>query len=148
MSAPEPSGPIAPLLARVGDGPIAATECAALVGHDAAGAVVTFEGVVRDHDGGRTVRWLDYSAHPEAEAVLRAVAEEVAAAHPGTRIAAAHRVGRLAIGDVALAAAVSAAHRDRAFAACAALVDAIKERVPIWKEQGFADGSTEWVGSA
>ena len=110
-----------------------------------AGAVVSFAGVVRDHDGGRTVTLLEYEAHPTAEAVLREVAEEIARDPAVVAVALSHRVGVLAIGDVALAAAVSTAHRADAFAACARLVDEVKKRVPIWKRQVFADGTEEWV---
>lgn len=109
------------------------------------GALVVFEGVVRDHDRGAAVRSLDYRAHPEAERFLADVCAEVAAAS-GLRVAAAHRVGHLAIGDVALVAAVAAPHRAEAFATCARLVDEIKARVPIWKRQELADGHSEWVG--
>jgi molybdopterin synthase catalytic subunit len=122
-------------------------ECVTAVENDHAGAIVTFAGVVRDHDEGRGVRWLRYSAHPSADSVLREVVAETAAAYPGTRIAAVHRVGDLSITDLALACAVASAHRGTAFAACAALVDEIKTRVPIWKEQGFTDGTTEWVSA-
>ena len=135
------------LFARVDDTPITVEECTDAVADKAAGAVVTFAGVVRNHDEDRGVTWLRYSAHPSAEAVLADVVRDVAMAHPGCRIAAAHRVGDLGIGDIALACAVASAHRAAAFAACAALVDDIKNRVPIWKEQGFADGSTEWVAA-
>jgi len=135
------------LFARVDDTPITVEECTDAVGDATAGAVVSFAGVVRNHDEDRGVTWLRYSAHPSAQSVLDEVARAVAAAHPGCRIAAAHRVGDLGIGDVALACAVAAAHRAEAFAACAALVDEIKARVPIWKEQGFTDGSTEWVAA-
>ncbi|MCM3689070.1 molybdenum cofactor biosynthesis protein MoaE [Kocuria rosea] len=110
------------------------------------GAVVSFSGVIRDHDGGRGVTSLDYTCHPSAGEVIQAVAQAVAEQFPGVRIWAAHRVGHLQIGDSALEAAVAAAHRRLAFAACAALVDRIKTEVPIWKEQRFTDGSTEWVG--
>lgn len=126
-----------------------------------AGAVVSFSGVVRNHDGGRSVERLSYTAHPSAEHVLAEVVAEVVARHSdssgaaGTpsgaggkiRIWAAHRVGPLQIGDAALVCAVSAAHRGQAFAVCSELVDLIKERVPIWKEQFFTDGSVEWVGA-
>ncbi|CAD5995207.1 molybdenum cofactor biosynthesis protein MoaE [Agreia sp. COWG] len=141
------SAPAVVAIAGVVDGPIDVDTCVAAVENEHAGAVVTFAGVVRDHDEGRGVTWLRYSEHPTADAVLRAVTADVAAAHPGTTVAALHRVGDLAIGDVALACAVASAHRAEAFAACAALVDEIKARVPIWKEQGFVDGSTEWVAS-
>lgn len=108
------------------------------------GAMVTFEGVIRDNDHGESVELLDYEAHPEAEAFLRAVCEEIAEEF-GVRVAAAHRVGRLGVGDVALVASVASAHRADAFAACSALVDRIKERTPIWKRQHLATGTTEWV---
>ncbi|MEV3902674.1 molybdenum cofactor biosynthesis protein MoaE [Mycobacterium sp. NPDC050551] len=120
-----------------------------LVAHESAGAVVGFAGVVRDHDGGRTVRRLEYSAHPTAAQVLEEVAAELAAAGHGVRaIAVSHRIGPLAIGDAALVAAVAADHRGAAFETCARLVDAVKDRLPVWKHQFFGDGSDEWVNSA
>lgn len=109
------------------------------------GAVVTFAGVVRDHDHGEGVSALDYRAHPDAERILGEVCAELAAER-GISIAAEHRVGALDIGDVALVAVVAAPHRAEAFAACSELVDRIKERTPIWKRQHLADGATEWVG--
>lgn len=116
--------------------------------HD--GAVVVFEGIVRDHDGGRDVTALEYEAHPEAQRFLEEACDRAIAATPGIRLAAAHRVGPLSVGDVALVAVVASAHRAEAFAACAALVDDIKQSVPIWKRQRFsgADGGaySEWVG--
>lgn len=117
----------------------------AAVGSDADGAVVTFCGVVRDHDGGRTVRSLDYRAHPDAERFLADIVERVHA-ETGLLVAAAHRVGDLRIGDVALYAAASAGHRAEAFAACEQLVEEIKRGVPIWKRQHYDDGVSEWVG--
>jgi len=110
-----------------------------------AGAVVSFQGVVRDHDDGRTVTLLEYEAHPSAAAVLDAVAAEIAADPAVYALAVSHRVGRLEIGDVALVAAVSTAHRAAGFAICARLVDEVKARLPVWKRQVFADGSEEWV---
>jgi molybdopterin synthase catalytic subunit len=110
-----------------------------------AGAVVSFAGVVRDHDHGRQVTRLEYEAHPSAEAVLKEVAAEIAADPAVIAVAVAHRVGPLEIGDVALAAAVACAHRGAAFAACARLVDEVKARLPVWKHQIFADGTDEWV---
>jgi len=135
--------------AAVTEGPILLTEHEHLVAHQAAGAVVGFAGVVRNHDGGREVLRLDYSAHPHAEQILFEVLAAVAAEAPGVRaVAASHRVGTLLVGDAALVAAVSADHRAAAFAACARLVDAVKERLPVWKHQFFADGTDEWVNSA
>lgn len=123
----------------------AAIEAFVTTGSD--GAVVTFEGVIRDHDHGSGVSALDYEAHPDAGSFLRAVCEEVAAS-TGLRVAAAHRIGHLVVGDVALIAAVASPHRADAFAACAHLVDLIKERTPIWKRQHLDDGVSEWVGLA
>jgi molybdopterin synthase catalytic subunit len=124
---------------------VAAHEAA--VAHPAAGAVVSFAGVVRDHDGGRQVSRLVYEAHPTAAAVLEEVAAEIAKDPSVKAIAVSHRVGPLAIGDVALAAAVATAHRAEAFALCARLVDTAKARLPIWKHQHFTDGTEEWVNS-
>ncbi|QBJ95215.1 molybdenum cofactor biosynthesis protein MoaE [Rhodococcus sp. ABRD24] len=109
------------------------------------GAVVVFTGVVRDHDGGRSVSALEYQAHPDAERFLRRCCERVSA-RSGLPVAAVHRVGQLTIGDLALVAAVAAPHRAEAFAACAELVECIKAEVPIWKRQQFASGISEWVG--
>lgn len=132
--------------AVVTEEPLDVEEHARLVSGRAVGAVVSFSGIVRDHDGGRGVRALEYSGHPGAGEVIARVAAQVAAAHPAVQaLAVSHRVGPMAVGDVALAGAVSAAHREDAFAACAALVDEVKLQLPIWKRQEFADGSEEWV---
>ena len=120
----------------------------AAVEHPAAGAVVSFVGAVRNHDHDRAVEYLEYEAHPDASAVLETVAQEILDAHPVYAVAVAHRVGRLEIGDAALVAAVSADHRGQAFAAAAALVDLVKERLPVWKHQYFTDGTDEWVNCA
>ncbi|MBX7448065.1 molybdenum cofactor biosynthesis protein MoaE [Mycolicibacterium sp. 3033] len=135
--------------AELTERPIDATEHEALVAHHAAGAVVSFAGVVRDHDGGRSVIRLEYSAHPSAAQVLADVAAEVASDSSGVRaIAVSHRVGPLQIGDAALIAVVAADHRGAAFQTCAQLVDRVKELLPVWKHQFFVDGSDEWVNSA
>jgi molybdenum cofactor synthesis domain-containing protein len=131
--------------AAVSEEPLSVDEHAALVNDVRAGAVVTFSGVVRDHDGGRTVRELEYVGHPSAEDIMAEVAADLAL-RPGIRaIAVSHRLGLLAIGDVALAAAVSADHRAAAFAVCSDLVDEVKRRLPVWKRQVFGDGEEEWV---
>ena len=133
-------------LAGVTADPIDPDAVAAAVVGDGHGALVVFHGIVRDHDGGRPVVSLGYEAHPSAETRLRTVAEEVADAVPGVRLAVVHRTGELAIGEFALVCAVAAAHRAEAFDACARLVDELKLAVPIWKHQRFADGGSEWVG--
>ena len=148
--------------------PISVAQAIAAVESDTAGAVVSFSGVVRNHDGGKPVERLSYSAHPTAHQVMADVVAQLAAEHAGhalgtdavgtdavgtaaggepVRIWAAHRVGMLEIGDPALVCAVSASHRGQAFEVCSELVDRIKEQVPIWKEQFFSDGSVEWVGA-
>ncbi|MGV0774667.1 molybdenum cofactor biosynthesis protein MoaE [Mycolicibacterium elephantis] len=137
------------LRAEVTEHVIELAEHEALVAHESAGAVVGFAGVVRDHDGGRTVTRLEYSAHPSAQQTLADVAAEIAADCHGVRaIAVSHRIGALQIGDAALVAAVAADHRAAAFETCARLVDMVKERIPVWKHQFFADGTEEWVNSA
>lgn len=143
--------------------PISVDQALAAVESDTAGAVVSFSGVVRNHDGGKPVQRLSYSAHPTAHQVMadvvaQLVAEQAAgsggtAGEPGSaparpvRIWVAHRIGMLEIGDPALVCAVSAAHRGQAFAVCSELVDRVKAQVPIWKEQFFTDGTVEWVGA-
>jgi len=120
----------------------------AAVDDPAAGAAVSFVGRVRDHDGGRSVTALEYHGHPSAAAVVAAVAAEIADREGVLALAVVHRVGLLTIGEVAIVAAVSAAHRGTAFAACSDLVDEVKKRLPVWKRQVFDDGTDEWVGSA
>jgi molybdopterin synthase catalytic subunit len=135
--------------AAMTDHPIHLAEHEELVSHQSAGAVVGFVGMIRDHDGGRRVVRLEYSAHPTAEQVIAEVVGDVAERSEGVRaIAASHRIGVLHIGEAALVAAVAADHRQAAFATCALLVDTIKARLPVWKHQFFDDGTDEWVGSA
>ncbi len=129
--------------------PIELAEHEELVSHQSAGAIVGFVGMIRDHDGGRRVVRLEYSAHPSAEQVMAEVVADVADQSDGVRaIAASHRIGVLHVGEAALVAAVAADHRQEAFTTCARLVDIIKARLPVWKHQFFDDGTEEWVGSA
>jgi molybdopterin synthase catalytic subunit len=134
-------------LLRLQDTPIDPAEVTKAVDDAAAGGVVTFTGLVRDNDGGRGVRELEYVAHPDAEAALRKVADGVAAERPVRALAAVHRVGLLQVGDVAVVVAAAAAHRGEAFDAARRLIDDLKQTVPIWKRQVFTDGTQEWVGS-
>ena len=134
-----------PLIAQVVDAPLSIAEHEDAVADKRAGAVVSFCGVVRDHDGGRSVTELEYVGHPSATEVIAEIAREFAARDDVHAVAVSHRVGLLAIGDVALACAVSASHRGQAFTACAELVDEVKKRLPIWKRQVFTDGAEEWV---
>ena len=134
-------------LVDIRDAPLSVDEVLAAVADPAAGGTVVFAGAVRDVDGGRDVTRLDYTAHPRAMDELRSVAESVAARFPVVAAAVVHRVGELAIGDLAVVLAVACPHRGEAFEAARALIDELKETVPIWKHQVFDDGSQEWVGT-
>src|SRR5262245_4223105 len=108
------------------------------------GGVVLFVGRVRDSARGRGVRRLDYEAYPAmAVSEMEALARE-AGGHGAGRVALVHRTGRLEVGEIAVAIAVAAPHRAAAFDACRWLIDALKQRVPIWKKEWYDDGS-EWV---
>lgn len=129
------------------DTPLDVAEVLAAVQDPAAGGVVSFTGLVRDHDGGRGVTELEYEAHPGAQEAMAAVAERIAGELPVHALAAVHRTGLLAVGDVAVVVAASASHRDQAFEAARRLIDDLKATVPIWKRQVFLDGEQEWVGT-
>lgn len=135
------------LRAEVVDTPLSVDEHVALVADPSAGAVVSFAGVVRDHDSGRNgVRELEYVGHPTARSTIKDIAADIAGKHSGVRkLAVSHRIGLLTVGDTALACAASAEHRREAFVACLELVDEVKRRLPVWKRQRFDDGSEEWV---
>lgn len=133
-------------LARITDQVIDPREVERAVWSTADGAMVTFSGLVRDHDGGRgDVQHIEYSAHPTAQDVLTRLCEAVSAEHSGT-VGAVHRVGVLPVGEIAVVAVAVAPHRAEAFAACSELIERLKHEVPIWKRQRFSDGLTEWVG--
>jgi molybdopterin synthase catalytic subunit len=135
-------------MAEVRSEPLSVDEVHDAVADPRAGGIALFTGTVRDHDHGRDVQRLSYSAHPTAEAELRRVCEKIAADFEVTAIAAVHRVGDLAIGDLAVVVAVSCPHRAEAFTACRALIDELKQSIPVWKHQVFGDGESEWVNSA
>ena len=135
-------------LIAVRDSELSVDEVRAAVADPRAGGLALFAGAVRDNDHDRDVAALSYSAHPSAEAELRRVAEVIAEKFAVIGIAAVHRVGDLEIGDLAVVVAVSCPHRAEAFDACRALIDLLKASVPIWKHQRFAEGDSEWVGSA
>jgi molybdopterin synthase catalytic subunit len=135
-------------LAELREEPLSVDEVYAAVTDPAAGGIAVFAGTVRDHDHGRSVTELSYSAHPSAADELRKVAEKIAQRFDVHAVAAVHRVGDLAIGDLAVVVAVSSGHRGTAFEACRALIDDLKATVPIWKHQRFASGDSEWVNSA
>jgi len=114
-----------------------------------AGGIALFVGAVRDHTPqhpGDQVTGLEYTAHPMAREQLDEVVRKIAVEFPGTALAAVHRTGELAVGDLAVVVAASSAHRAEAFAACRALIDTLKHEVPIWKRELFRDGSHTWVG--
>ena len=134
-------------LIAVRESELSVDEVRAAVADPAAGGIALFAGAVRDTDHDRRVTGLSYSAHPSAAGELRRVAEVVAEKYPVIGIAAVHRVGDLAIGDLAVVLAVSCPHRAEAFDACRNLIDILKASVPIWKHQRFDDGTAEWVGT-
>lgn len=138
------------LWTAVSDSPLDVAAHVARAGCAAAGAVATFVGQVRDHDPDVTgeVVGIEYSAHPDAPAVLERVAARWAADREVLGVAVSHRVGHLSVGDPAIVAAVATAHRRRAFEVCAELVEQVKAELPVWKRELLADGSHVWVGSA
>jgi len=131
-------------VAAIRDEELDAARLTEAVGDDQAGATVTFTGVVRNHDHGRSVTGIQYVGHPSAASIIAEVAGEFTDRAGVRVIAIEHRVGTLVVGDLAMVAAVSASHRAQAFGTCSDLVDRIKERLPIWKHQQFADGTAEW----
>jgi molybdopterin synthase catalytic subunit len=110
------------------------------------GAIVTFEGRVRDHNDGRAVRGLAYQAYAElAEAEGAKIIDEACARFEILHAVCAHRIGELGLGELAVWVGVAAAHRDAAFAACRYIIDEVKSRVPIWKREHYAQGEAEWL---
>ncbi len=133
-------------LFEVREAPLSADEALAAVRRPEAGGIALFLGMVRDHNDGRAVTLLEYEAYvPMAKKEMRAIAGEIESEIDGVRLAVLHRVGRLEVGDTAVICAASAPHRGEAFRACRALIDRIKERVPVWKREHGPDGPY-WVG--
>lgn len=132
----------------VGDTPLSVSDVyASVCDVPSAGGIALFVGVVRDEDEGRAVTDLSYSAHPSVEVRLREVVSKAVAEFPVKAVSAVHRVGDLKIGDIAVIVAVACPKRGEAFDACRVIVDQIKFTVPIWKNQHFAEGDSEWVGA-
>lgn len=136
------------ITAKVTEAAITATQLEREVKCDLAGAVITFSGDVRNHDGGKAVTALTYEVHPTAQSVIEKITSEVSAKHKVLNVSVAHRYGSIPIGESAFVVAVAAAHRGEAFDCCRELVERVKAELPIWKYQEFADGTTEWVNSA
>lgn len=135
------------IVVDVRDRPLSVDEALAAVTHPRAGAVALFVGTVREHDDDREgVTLLGYSAHPEAVTQLSRIAGSVAKEEQIHGVYAVHRVGDLAVGDLAVVCAVSAEHRAEAFAGARRLIEELKAEVPIWKRQEFAEGEHQWVG--
>lgn len=131
---------------RIRREPLSLDEVSQLVARPEAGAIATFLGVVRNMNDGRAVTLLEYEAYGTmAEAELQRILDEMHHEMPEVRVAATHRIGALSIGDAAVVCAASAPHRSEAFAACRALIDRIKARLPIWKREHGPDGPY-WVG--
>ena len=149
MSAsPEKHGSARVVRAEVTEAPISVTELADAVHDAAAGAVVTFEGVVRNHDADRGVTRIGYSCHPTAGQIVEQIAGDIAERGWVRALGVVHRVGDLAVGEAALAVAVSSDHRAEAFATCSQIVEEGKKRLPVWKRQTFTDGTSQWSNLA
>jgi molybdopterin synthase catalytic subunit len=134
---------------RVTSEPIDAAACAAALTDVRAGAFATFEGRVRDHSDGGTVSRLDYEAYvPLVEKEGERILAEAAAKFRILRAGAVHRIGALALGDVAVWVGVASEHREDAFGACRYIIDETKARLPIWKREHFQDGRQEWINAA
>lgn len=135
-------------VAQLSETPIDVASVVAAVSRSGNGGIATFIGLVRNVADGRAVVGLDYSAYREmAEREMATiVAEATALSTDGVDVAAVHRIGSLAVGDVAVVIAAGHAHRAAAFEACRHAIEEIKRRVPIWKSERFADGASEWVG--
>jgi molybdopterin synthase catalytic subunit len=133
-------------LAEISEQPLSVDRLLGQVSDRATGGIAIFVGVVREQDSGEQVSSLDYTQHPSALAALRASAERVAEAYDVRAVAVEHRIGHLEIGDLAVVVATGAVHRGPALDACRALIDDLKETVPIWKEQHLTSGEVTWVG--
>lgn len=147
MVSSEPSSDDVLRLVDLREEPLDVAEVVAALDDAVSGGLTLFVGRVRDHDHGKGVDGLDYSAHPSALDEMRAVCARVAEEYDVHGIAAVHRVGTLGIGDIAVVVATTASHRGVAFDASRALIDTLKATVPIWKHQRFVDGTEEWVGT-
>jgi MoaE-MoaD fusion protein len=131
---------------RLTQGPINLTSVVVEVVDEQAGAIATFLGTVRAQSRGREVVALEYEAYEEmAESVMREIAEDVEARYDLCKVAIAHRLGRVEVGETSVAIAVSAPHRQDALAACKDVIDTLKERVPLWKKELY-EGGEEWIG--
>jgi molybdopterin synthase catalytic subunit len=130
----------------ISESPLDVVKALGLVSGPEVGGIALFVGTVRNRDHQSEVVSLDYTQHPSAVDVLTKCAEQTADQHDVLAIAVEHRVGHLEIGDIAVVVAVGAVHRGEALAACAHLINTVKAEVPIWKEQHFTSGDSEWVG--
>jgi molybdopterin synthase catalytic subunit len=136
------------ITASVTDQPIVLQDLIDSVKTIQAGAVSIFSGDVRDNDAEKQVESLTYEIHPSAQKVIEEIVARIAAKHDIINVAAIHRYGAIPMGESAFAVVVSAVHRGPAFAACDEIVTVVKDELPIWKYQVFADGTSEWVNSA
>ena len=131
---------------RVTTEPLSVQQVNDLVKRPTDGAVVTFDGIVRNNFDGRPVRYLEYEAYAAmAEKKLAEIGAEVQQKFAVGEIAMRHRIGRLEIGESSIVIAVAAPHRQAAFEACAYAMDRVKAEVPVWKNEFFADGADHWV---
>lgn len=135
-------------LARIGSTPLDVEALRLAITEPGGGAIALFVGIVRNHDDGKSVTALSYSAHPSASERLVEVLSKYAANAEVLALAVEHRIGDLQVGDIAVICGVTSAHREVAFAVCSALIEEVKIEVPIWKNQTFSDGSNAWIGTS
>ncbi len=133
---------------QVTGAPLDVASASAAVSARGDGAVTTFVGLVRDHNAGRRVLWLDYEAYaPLAVKAFQQIASEAAASWPGARLAIHHRTGRLEIGEASVVVAAASPHRAEAFAVCRYAIERLKQIAPIWKHEHF-EGGEVWIEGA
>jgi molybdopterin synthase catalytic subunit len=140
---------VADIKAWITADPIGADTVLPLVAADEHGAALIFLGMVRNHNEGQAVRGVHYEAYREmAERVLHDIASEACERIAPARIAAVHRIGELAVGDVSIAIAVSTPHRAEAFEACRYVIEEVKQRLSVWKQERYISGQSEWLDGA
>ena len=146
--APADDSPLSRSRYVVSEGPLDPAALGAVVAHSSPGGIATFTGVVRDHNAGRRVLWIDYEAYaPLARAVFARIGAEARERWPECDVAIHHRVGRVAIGEASVVIAAASAHRAEAFSACRFAIERVKQIAPVWKHEHF-EGGDVWVEGA
>lgn len=144
-----PRSPVADVRAWITTDPISAESVLPLVDDEKHGAALIFLGIVRNHNEGRAVRGVHYEAYQQmAQQTLEEIVSEAVQRVAEARAAAVHRIGELGIGDVSIAIAVSTPHRAEAFDACRYVIEEVKKRLTVWKQERYVSGESEWLEGA